>query len=137
MLLFKVGAVYLSIIIMIFIPYISLYLQYTDIYGYKNKKKEWDWQAFWRLFSNLLSFFWKMMRGVAYKWRRFAHPFIPRTYFFLGKVSKYHYLQIYHWYIMNYKMILPNIFTKKYHEFHRSIIKSPWCIKRKHEIIVN
>ena len=122
MLLFKVGAVYLSIIIMIFIPYISLYLQYTDIYGYKNKKKKWDWQAFKRLFSNLLSFFWKMMRGVAYKWRRFAHPFIfAHKCFSLKKVSKYHYLQIYHWYITDYKMILPNIFTKKY---HRSIMNS-------------
>ena len=122
MLLFKVGAVYLSIIIMIFIPYISLYLQYTDIYGYKNKKKKWDWQAFWRLFSNLLLFFRKMTRGVAYKWRRFTHSFIlAHKYFFLKKVSKYHYLQIYHWYIMNYKMILPNIFTKKY---HRSIMNS-------------
>ena len=31
---------YLSIIIMIFIPYISLYLQYTDIYGCKYNKKK-------------------------------------------------------------------------------------------------
>ena len=115
MLLFKVGAVYLSIIIMIFIPYISLYLQYTDIYGYKNKKKEWDWQAFWRLFSNLLSFFWKMTY--------FTLLFIlaHKKFFLRKKVSKYHYFQIYHWYIRNYKMILPNIFTKKY---HRSIINS-------------
>ena len=114
MLLFKVGAVYLSIIIMIFIPYISLYLQYTDIYDCKYKKKEWDWQAFWRLFSNLLLFFRKMTC--------FSLLFIlAHKSFFAKKVSKYHYLQIYHWYIMNYKMILPNIFTKKY---HRNIINS-------------
>ena len=45
---------------MIFIPYISLYLQYTDIYGCKYNKKERDWQAFWRLFSNLQLFFSKV-----------------------------------------------------------------------------
>ena len=54
---------YLSIIIMIFIPYISLYLQYTDIYGCKNNKKKWNWQAFKRLFSVFLFFFWKMTGG--------------------------------------------------------------------------
>ena len=47
---------YLSIIIMIFIPYISLYLQYTDIYGCKYNKKKWNWQALKRLFSNFLYF---------------------------------------------------------------------------------
>ena len=122
MLLFKVGAVYLSITIMIFIPYTCLYLQYTDIYGCKYKKKEWDWQAFKRLFSNLLSFFRKMMRGAAYKWHRFTHSFIlARKCFFLKKVSKYHCLQINYWYITICKMTLPNMFTKKH---HRSIIIS-------------
>ena len=118
----KWGAVYLSIIIMIFIPYISLYLQYTDIYGYKNKKKKWDWQAFWRLFSIFLHFTGKWHAESLTNDADSPLPLpLAHKCFFLKKVSKYHYFQIYHWYIMNYKMILPNIFTKKY---HRSIINS-------------
>lgn len=41
---------------MIFSPYISLYLQYTDIYGCKYNKKKWNRQAFKSFFSNFLYF---------------------------------------------------------------------------------
>ena len=63
-----------------------------------------------------------MMRGAAYKWRRFTHSLSSHiNVFFLKKVSKYHCLQINYWYITICKMTLPNMFTKKY---HRSIIIS-------------
>ena len=41
---------------MTFSPYISLYLQYTDIYGCKYNKKKWNRQALKRLFFSFLFF---------------------------------------------------------------------------------
>ena len=81
---------YLSIIIMIFIPYISLYLQYTDIYGCKNNKKKWDWQAFWRLFSIFLFFSgkWQEVTSIdspkIYWKHRLSHLFLSLTTIWLS-----------------------------------------------------
>ena len=121
MLLFKVGAVYLSITIMIFIPYTCLYLQYTDIYGCKYNKKKWDWQTFKSFFLTFCIFHENDVRSRLQMTQ--IHPFfiLAHKCFFLKKVSKYHCLQINYWYITICKMTLPNMFTKKY---HRSIIIS-------------
>lgn len=122
MLLFKVGAVYLSITIMIFIPYTCLYLQHTDIYTAKIRKRNETGKLSRDYFLTYYHFSGKWCEESLTNDANSPIPLYSHiNIFFLKKVSKYHYLQIYHWYIMNYKMILPNIFTKKY---HRSIMNS-------------
>ena len=117
---------------MIFIPYTSIYLQYTDIYGCKYKKKEWDWQAFKRLFSNLLFFF-------LGKWHVFPVCLFSHIKVFSRKKSQSLIFRLichlYYWCTIHYKndtfrFILQKI-SSKYHYFCRSIIKSPWCIIKK------
>ena len=121
MLLFKVGAVYLSITIMIFIPYTCLYLQHTDIYTAKIRKRNETNKLSRDYFLTFCIFLENDARSRLQMTQ--IHPFfiLAHKCFFLKKVSKYHCLQINYWYITICKMMLPNMFTKKY---HRSIIIS-------------
>ena len=101
---------------MIFIHYISLYLQYTDIYGCKYNKKKWDGQTFKSFFLTFCIFHENDVRSRLQMTQ--IHPFfiLAHKCFFLKKVSKYHCLQINYWYITICKITLPNMFTKKYHQ---------------------
>ena len=73
---------------MIFIHYISLYLQYTDIYGCKYNKKKWDWQTFKSFFLTFCIFHENDVRSRLQMTQ--IHPFfiLAHKCFFLEKSLK-------------------------------------------------